>query len=133
MNQIDTINETPIVDQTGQIEADGQLVLDGMPEPIEETEATLTIDEIVEQIVAALGLTEQQIVTLYKVSKVLNGVLDVIDAQKDGKDYRVTSQMVYQYGRNKMVIKGRQLTGADEIRLAETLPFIKRFSAKFVR
>lgn len=130
MNQIDTINETPIVDQTGQIEADGQLVLDGMPEPIE---ATLTIDEIVEQIVAALGLTEQQIVTLYKVSKVLNGVLDVIDAQKDGKDYRVTSQMVYQYGRNKMVIKGRQLTGADEIRLAETLPFIKRFSAKFVR
>jgi hypothetical protein len=130
MNQIDTINETTIVER---IEADGQLVLDGMPEPIEETEATLTIDEIVEQIVAALGLTEQQIVTLYKVSKVLNGVLDVIDAQKDGKDYRVTSQMVYQYGRNKMVIKGRQLTGADEIRLAETLPFIKRFSAKFVR
>jgi hypothetical protein len=128
MNQIDMTNATDEI-----VELDGQIVLPGMPEPIEEPESTLTIDEIVEQIVAASGLSEESIVTLYRVSKVLNAVLDVIDAMKDGKAYRVPSQMLYNYGRNKMVVKGRSLTGKDEVTLAETLPFIKRFSAKFVK
>lgn len=142
MNQIDNIDaiETEaIVEQTEVVEADGQIVLPGMPELTEETESDeLTINEIVEHVFAALGWTESTEATLYQLFKVVNGVLVIIGAQKVNKDgvlvdYRVSSQMMYQYGRNKMIIKGRSITGHELITMAQATPFVERFAAKFIR
>lgn len=120
------MNETKaIVDQTEGVEAiDGQLELPGMPEPIQ---VALTIEQITDQILDALGLTE---LTMYQVAKALNLVLESIDATKDGDAYRVRPQMVYNYNRNKMIAKGVVLQSATA---AQARAFIIKFASKFAK
>lgn len=132
MNQIDTTNEAiETIDE--QIEADGQLILDGMPEPIEQVQVTLTLEEIVEQVIVAAGEIEATEMTLYRLHTLVNSVLSIIGAQKDGDDYRVRSQMMYNYGRGKMVVKGRVIDKGQTINVSEARTFINRFCAKFVK
>lgn len=135
MNQIDNIDMAS--ESTEEIVE--QLVLDGMPEPTEPPKPTMTLDGIIETLIQALGWTETTSLTLYQLSKLVNGTLVALDAKKMNKDgvlvdYRVTSQMMYGYGSNKMVVKGRSITGANpSITTAEAAAFTKRFAAKFVK
>lgn len=88
---------------------------------------TLTLEQIVDQILEASGKTEY---TLYGVHTVLNAVLDIIGATKEGKDYRVRSQMMYNYNRNKMVVPKQVV---DMVTVSQTRAFVIKFATKFVK
>lgn len=125
MNEIENITAADEAIETEQLQ------LPGMPEPTEEI---LTLEQIVDQIMDALGLTE---VTMYQVAKALNLVLQTIDATKGFDDegapaaYRVRPQMVYNYALNGMVVKGRKST--EPIEAAQARSFIIKFATKFVK
>jgi len=123
MSQIENINDA-IVDADERIEADGQLVLDGMPEPIE---TSLTLEQLVDMLIESTGTSE---FTMYGVWKILSAVLETIGAVKDGKPYSVRSQMVYTYNSNKMVVKGQKVEVAT---VAQVRAFVIKFASKFVK
>jgi hypothetical protein len=127
MDQIENINTT--AEETIAIE-EQTVVVDGAPEVAQDE---LTLEQIVDAVLDSLGLTT---FTMYQVAKALNLVLETIDATKGFDDegapaaYRVRPQMVYQYNKNKMVVKGKQVEQAD---LAQARAFVIKFASKFTK
>jgi hypothetical protein len=101
----------------------------------QEIQVKLTLEQIVDQIVDAMKLSEW---TMYQIHKALNKVLEVVDIKvRDNNGeliaYRVRPQMIYNYNKNAMVArnaagKGIKLTG--NATTAQTTEFIKRFVAR---
>jgi hypothetical protein len=126
-NEVVEINEA--ADQIDEIE------LDEAEQDDLEVQVELSLEQIVDQIVDAMKLSEW---TMYQIHKALNKVLEVVDIKVQGKDgeqiaYRVRPQMVYNYNRNAMIArnaagKGIKLTG--NATTAQTTEFIKRFVAR---
>lgn len=99
----------------------------------QEVQMTLTLEQIVDQILDATWKSQP---TLYTISTALNGVLEAIGATKDGKPYSVRSQMMYQYNSNKLIAKndqgkGIKIDGSPTRDQARS--FIIRFASKFVK
>lgn len=131
MNEIE-MNATEI-EQLEQEELSIDREVDEDEQGDQEVQMTLTLEQIVDQIIEASKKTE---FTLYALSVILNKTLEAIDAQKDGADYSVRSQMMYQYNKNKLVAKDAQGKGVKVdglVTLAQARAFIIRFSAKFVK
>jgi len=135
MNEIqqnDVVEITDQIDATEQVE---EIELDEAEQDDLEVQVELSLEQIVDQIVDAMKLSEW---TMYQIHKALNKVLEVVDIKVQDKNgeqiaYRVRPQMIYNYNRNAMVArneqgKGIKLTG--NATTAQTTAFIKRFVAK---
>lgn len=140
----ETINDQDIYEEAAALAIEEQLDGDVEIEAIEdeadadeqgeqEVQMTLTLEQIVDQILEATWKAQP---TLYTISTALNGVLEAIGATKDGKDYRVRSQMMYQYNSNKLIAKGSngkgvKIDGAPTRDQARA--FIIKFASKFAK
>jgi hypothetical protein len=94
-------------------------------ESVEDTELTLpTLEEIVDEIV-----TESEEQTAYRVAVAVNQVFEAVGSEK-----RVPTQMMYNYTRNGMIVKGKK-GSAKEIRYTRTevLEYVTKFTAKYVK
>ena len=135
MNEIENTNVVEINEAADQIEEIELAEAEQGDEGDLEVQVELSLEQIVDQIVDAMKLSEW---TMYQIYKALNKVLEVVDIKVQGKDgeqiaYRVRPQMIYNYNRNAMVArneqgKGIKLTG--NATTAQTTAFIKRFVAK---
>lgn len=87
---------------------------------IEFPEATVTVAQLVSDIVA--GMTPEAW-TPYQVSTVVNKALEAV-----GTEYRVRPQMMYNYDRNGMIVRGSK----DKKRFTEdeVIAFATRFVEK---
>jgi len=130
MNQDNAIVETTVVETIEEIELDeageqGDL----------EIQVELTLEQITDQIVDAMKLTEW---TMYQIAKALNKVLEVVDIRETNKAgeeiaYRVRPQMVYNYNKNAMVARneaGKGIVLTESATTAQTTAFINRFVAR---
>jgi len=116
-----------------QLEGDVQFEEDDEEQGEQEIQVVLTLEQIVDQVLEAIWKTSP---TLYTISTALNGVLEAIDATKEGKPYRVRSQMMYQYNSNKLIAKndqgkGIKIDGAPTRDQARA--FIIKFASKFAK
>lgn len=66
--------------------------------------------------------------TLYQMAKHLNRVLAALRVTRGGEPYQVRPQMMYNYGRNGLIVKGRRTT--DKVTKAQATEFITRFVKK---
>jgi hypothetical protein len=68
-----------------------------------ETEATeLTVEDIVTELVDTV-FGEDTTITPYKVSRIVNGTFEALDNEK-----RIPPQMMYNYSRNGLLVKGEK-------------------------
>lgn len=110
-----------------QLDGEVQFEADDEEQGAQEVEMTLTLEQIVDMVLEA---TWKSSPTLYTISTALNGVLEAIEATKDGKPYRVRSQMMYQYNSNKLIAKNDQGKGV-KIDGAPTRDQARAFIIKF--
>lgn len=62
--------------------------------------------------------------TMYQVAKIVNDVLKSLNVQKNEENYTVRPQMIYNYNRNKMIVKGRTV---EKVTRNEAFEFVTRF------
>lgn len=137
---IETDEQIEATEQVGQDELLDEMTDEELAALVSQpVQVELTLEQIVDQV---LDATWKSAPTLYTWSTALNGVLEVLGATKvnpkTGKieDYRVRSQMVYNYNRNKMLArdeksgKGIQIDGAPTRDQARA--HIIKFAAKFI-
>jgi hypothetical protein len=90
-----------------------------------------TLFETTPAALESLANTEVEEIKLYQVAKILNQVLVEMGIEKDGVPYQVRPQMVYNYGRQGMVVKGQK--SSEAITPAQAYEFITKFVAKFTK
>jgi hypothetical protein len=78
-----------------------------------------------EEIVKALVATLPEVVTPYGIAKVINGVFKATETDKE-----IPSQMMYNYSRNGLVVKGKK--GCKEYTHEETVAFVTKYTAKYI-
>lgn len=84
------------------------------------------VNEVVRDLVEAYDGA----VTLYQVAKILNAALEIFDVQKNGELYQVRPQMMYNYNRNKMILKGCVIEGkVDKVIVQD---FVTKFVNKLI-
>lgn len=111
--------EVEQVPENGSAEED-----QGADDEGEEPGAEVSLESVVDDILETI---QGELLTMYLVAKVLNAALEVFDVRKGGEPYRVRPQMVYNYNKNKMVVKGMV---ADRATKAQTKEFVVRFVSK---
>jgi hypothetical protein len=82
-----------------------------------ETDEVVLVD-LIKDLVDGLPTVDQ--ITPYQVHNVVNTVLEVL-----GSAYRVRPQMMYNYDRNGLIVKGRK--GSKRFTSAEVVGFVTRF------
>lgn len=97
---------------------------DELVEAIERAANTLDEDEI-ESMVRQLVEANRKDMTAYRISKILNDALEIFDV-----DYSVSSQMMYNYDRNKMIVKGRTIGTTRFFTNDEVVEFVTRIVKK---
>lgn len=95
-------------------------------EPVEAKDE-MTLEQVVQDILDAKEFGDE--LTMYQVAKALNAALEVFEVLKDGEPYTVRPQMVYNYNKNKMVVKGETVPKATK---EQTKQFVVRFVGKRV-
>lgn len=96
--------------------------LPGMPEAVLPE---LTLSQVVDEILESMNGNLE--ITMYAGHKVVNAALEIFDVHKDGKEYRIIPQMMYNYNRNKLVVKGQTVDRLTKVQLRE---FVIRFVGK---
>lgn len=71
--------------------------------------------------------------TMYQVAKALNTVLEIMEVTKHGEAYRVRPQMMYNYNKNKLIVKGIVLDTAEGATPEQAAEFITRFVNKLTK
>lgn len=84
------------------------------------------VDEVVRDLVEAY----EGSVTLYQVAKILNAALEIFDVQKNGELYQIRPQMMYNYNRNKMILKGSVIEGKVDKAIVQN--FVTKFVSKLI-
>lgn len=110
--------------ETIEFDVDGQLALEGTEELLQTT--VPTVEEVVRDILDTLPNE----LTMYQVAKALNTALEIFEIQKNGNLYQVRPQMMYNYNRNKLIVKGVVIEGKATREQAET--FIIKFVNKLI-
>lgn len=68
--------------------------------------------------------------TAFRIAAILNEILAELGIEKKGKLYQVTPQMMYNYAKNGMIVKG--VKGQKRFSEDEVDAFVRRFVAKLV-
>lgn len=93
------------------------------------SENSNTTELTVESVVTELVSTLEEEVTAYKIATVVNGTFTVM-----GNEKRIPTQMMYNYTRNGLIVKGKK-GSAKEIRYTkeEVKSFVVKYVNKFVK
>ena len=81
-------------------------------------EATSVLDDLVRDLVFGAGTSEEM--TPYLVHSIVNTVFEALEVE-----YRVRPQMMYNYDRNGLIVKGQK--GKKRFTRDEVLDFVTRF------
>ena len=98
-------------------------------EDIPTEDSLPTPEEIIRDVMATFDGN----LTMYKIAKALNIVLEILEIQKDGQQYQVRPQMMYNYNKNKLIVKGIVLDTAEGATPEQATEFITRFVAKLTK
>jgi hypothetical protein len=91
-----------------------------------ETEATeLSVEETLTELVDTVFGTDETI-TPYKVAKIINGAFTVL-----GVDKAIPPQMMYQYSRNGLLVKGEK--GIKELNKDQVSAFVTKYVTKYAK
>jgi len=88
----------------------------------ETTPAPLTVETVLGELVQAAFGTDETI-TPYKIATVINGVFRIMGAEK-----RIPTQMMYNYDRNGLIVKGKK--GAKAYTRDEVTAYVTKYTNK---
>jgi hypothetical protein len=91
----------------------------------ETEEAPLTLESVVEELVT-VAFGENATVTPYKIATVINGTFEAL-----GNEKRIPTQMMYNYDRNGLIVKGKKSTKAYD--MDEVTKYVTKYTSKFVK
>jgi hypothetical protein len=91
-------------------------------EDIESEEIEVTVESTVQELVETVFGTDETI-SPYKVHKIVNGTFEVL-----GNTKRIPPQMMYNYSRNGMLVKGEK--GIKELNKSQVTEFVTKFVTK---
>jgi DUF4097 and DUF4098 domain-containing protein YvlB len=115
-----TENITTIVENV-----EGQMdLITGDVVEVEETVGEISVDEIVKELVTT-AFGGNTTITAYKIATIVNGVFKVT-----GTDKQIPPQMMYNYSRNGMIVKG--VKGAKTFNEAEVTAFVTKYVNKYI-
>jgi hypothetical protein len=86
----------------------------------EETTLETVVAELVETVFGA-----DETISPYKIAKVINGTFEAV-----GNTKRIPPQMMYNYDRNGMIVKGRK--GSKEYNKDEVTTYVLKYANKYL-